>query len=104
MLTQEQIQELEVQHGRIAHVRSRTEGEWEVVLKKPKRSDYKMFRSQSHNSSQAADAQEILVRKMVVYPDADAFMAMLEEYPAIPEACTGAVALLTGLAAAADSK
>ena len=104
MLSQEQLQELEAQHGRIAHVRSRTEGEWEIVLKKPKRSDYKMYRTQSSNPRDLLDAQEILVRKMLVFPDADTFAAMLEEYPAIPEACTMAVVNLTGMAVAADSK
>lgn len=104
MISKEQLDELETLHGRIAHVRSLREGEWEVVLKKPRRADYKMFRSQSHNAAQASDATEILVRKLVVYPSADEFMALLEEYPAIPEACSGAVGMLVGISAAADSK
>jgi hypothetical protein len=57
-----------------------------------------------HNPAQAADAQEILARQCCVFPDGDAFDALLEEWPAIPESASEAFSDLLGLAIDQDSK
>lgn len=88
-LTQQQLDELEATHGRIAHVRSK-QGEWEVVFRKPTRAEYKQYRARHHNPMQVADAQEILARQTVVYPSKEAFDALLEVWPAIPETASEA--------------
>lgn len=105
MIPKEKIEELEATHKRIAVVRGNGDPPaWEIVMRKPTRAEYKMFRAQLTNPAQAPDAQEILVRKCVVYPDAAAFDAMLEDYPAIPEAVGDALRRLIGLGAAEDTK
>lgn len=89
--TLERLAELEAQHGRIAHVRGKSEpvgkyaallaasrggptngaGEevapWEAVFRKPTRGEYKAFRSRAHNPSQKPEAQEILARNTIVW-------------------------------------
>jgi len=102
-ITQEELDKLEATHGRIAHLRGKG-GTWEIVLRKPNRAEYKQFRSRSNNPELAPDAQEQLARQCVVYPSRDAFDALLEEWPAIPEAASKAFSNLMGLAVEADSK
>lgn len=103
MLSDEQLSELEAKHKRVARVRSK-DGEWEIVLRRPTRAEYKQFRTRSHNPGTVADAQETLARQCVVYPSREAFDALLEEWPAIPEAASGAFSRLMGLAIDDDSK
>lgn len=108
-ITPEKLTELEALHGRIAHLKSKTVDDkgnhaWEIVLRKPSRPEYKQFRAQSHNPNQIAEAQEILARKTVVYPSREEFDVMLDDWPALPEACGESFKLLTGLAVAEDVK
>lgn len=103
MLTPDQIKSLEDSHKRIAVVRH--EGaEWCVVYRAPSRAEYKQFRSRINNPQTAPDAQEQLARQCVVYPSKEAFDALLEEWPAIPEASSKAFSRLMGLAVEDDSK
>lgn len=97
MLTADAIAEFETTHKRIAHVIGK-DNAWECVFRKPTRAEYKRFRSMASNPSQQADAQEVLARSCVVYPTPVDFDALLEEYPAIAEACGGALGKLVGLA------
>lgn len=102
MLTEDQIKELEAAHRRVAHVYARDQ--WEVVFRAPTRAEYKRFRSEINNPNTSADAQEKLARTCVVYPTREAFDALLEEWPAIPEACSKAFSRLMGLTAEEDVK
>jgi hypothetical protein len=117
MLTEEQIAELDAKHGRTAMVRSPGRGpdkkggdpvppgtDWEVIFRKPRSAEYKRFRAANHNPALIADAQETLARQTVVYPSPEAFNALLEEWPAIPEAASKAFAHLMGLTADESSK
>lgn len=103
MLSKEEIDKLEVAHGRIAIVRARG-AEWEIVFRRPTRAEYKQFRTRLHNPQLAADAQEQLARQCVVHPSPEAFDRLLEEWPAIPEAASGAFSRLMGLAIDDDLK
>lgn len=102
VLTEEAIKELETTHKRVAHLHD-VGGEWEIVLRKPTRPEYKHFRAMI-NGAQASDAQEMLVRKLCVYPDRETFDALLEDWPGIPEACGAAIKSLTGMSASEDLK
>lgn len=103
MLDKDTLAKLEVDHKRIAHVVGKDQS-WEIVLRKPSRAEYKMFRSRLNDDRLKADAQEALVRQLVVYPSKDAFDALVEDWPAIPEAASEAVARLMGLQTEADLK
>ena len=103
MLTDEQLADLEAQHGRIARVRGQS-NTWEVVFRKPSRAEYKQFRGRVNNPQLAADAQEQLARQCVVHPSKEAFDALLEDWPAIPEAASKAFSALMGLAVDEDLK
>lgn len=94
-ITDEQVAELEVAHGRVAHCKGKG-GSWECVFRKPKRAEYKAFRSKSHGSGKA-DALEALAKQTVVFPSALEFEAMLEDYPGIPEACADVFMTLAGM-------
>jgi len=103
MLTQEDIEKLEAQHGMIAHCKGKVVedrngkkyNEWEVVLKKAPRKVYKVFRSMANNPTQAADAQEFAMRNMIVYPSVENLDALLEQYPGIPESKSVVAAIKT---------
>lgn len=103
MLTQAEVEALEATHKRVAHLKG-TGDAWEVVLRKPTRAEYKRFRAMSHNPAQVAEAQEILARSTVVYPSKEAFDALLEDWPGIPEACGKAFTELSGIAHQEDVK
>ena len=94
-ITQEQLDQWESQHKRILHVVGKNNA-WEVVLRKPTRAEYKMFRSNAHDKAKLADAQEILARQIVLSPDAVSFDALLDDYPGIPEAIGPYLADLVG--------
>ena len=109
MISAEDLAKLEADHKRVALVKSfdKTpdgEPEWCVVYKKPNRGQYKQFRSRINNESLAPDATEQLARALVVYPSPEAFDALLEEWPAIPEASSKALLRLMGMAAEPDLK
>ena len=98
MLTEDQIAEFETTHNRIAHVIGKDKA-WEVVVRKPTRSEFKRFKAMVHNPSQAPDAMEHLIRTCVVYPSRDALDALLEDFPALPAAFDSQLAELVGAAA-----
>lgn len=106
MLTQEQLQELETAHGRIARVvgkpypkigedATKAPPAWEVVYRQPKRAEVKMFRAK--NSKNDPESVEALARQCVVFPSKEAFDALLDEWPAIPEASAEALGRLMGV-------
>jgi hypothetical protein len=88
MLSQEQISAFEAQHGDVLVLRGKPGKDelpkWEIVLKKPSRAQYKMFRNAVQKSD--PDAQENLVIGICVHPDRATFQALLDRFPAIPEA------------------
>lgn len=102
-LTQEQVKELEATHKRIAHVKD-LDGEWEVVYRRPTRAEYRRFRSSINDPQLSADATEQLARTLVVYPSREAFDALLEEWPAIPEGSSKALLRLMGTATTQEGK
>lgn len=59
---------------------------WECVFRAPTRNEYKMFRANAHNTARVADANDTLAIQTNVYPGREAFMALLEKFPGIPEA------------------
>jgi len=95
MLSDQEIAELKSTHGRIAHVVGKGNA-WEVVFRKPTRAEYKKFKADAANPARQSDAQEMLARSIVVHPSREAFDALLEDYPAIPEASSSAIAELVG--------
>jgi hypothetical protein len=107
MLTEDELKQLEATHGEIRHVVGKKDKKtdthpWEVVLRKPKRPEYKNYRSLASNPKTAADAQETLVRMICVHPPKEltgAFDALLDSFPAIPEACGAAISDLVGIEA-----
>lgn len=96
-VTEEQLKELETKYGRVAHVKG-ANGAWEIVLRKPKRLEYKSFRANAHNPVAKADAQEALVRQLIVVPEKGEIDALLDDWCGIPEACTKAIEQLSGVA------
>lgn len=102
-ITEEQIKALEAQHRRVKHVRI---NDIDLVLRAPKRHEYKRFRSQAHGE-QRADAQEDLMRLIVVHPSPrEAFDTLLEDYPGLCEHddVTKAIKALTGVGGDPEGK
>jgi hypothetical protein len=104
MITKEMIATLEERHKRVAHVVSahkNNEGSphWEVVLRRPSRAEYNRFRTQAMDPARKADAQDVLVRQIAVEPAGEAIGALIDEWPAIPEACGEAIDVLSGMSA-----
>lgn len=122
-LTQAELDALVVKHGEIWRLegkpvsvtlpaiddeRPKTEERvpWEVVIRKPERKDYKLFRSNCHRPEKKDIAQEILLRSCLVVPPLSAFDRLLDEYPGIPEAPAVGEALseATGMASEESEK
>jgi hypothetical protein len=110
MLTDETVAALTAKYRRVCAIRR---ADVEFVIRAPSRGEYKAFRAALHTAATQADAQEDLVRDLVVWcsdrTDVDArvaFDALLDEYPALCEnpAVSGEVSKFTGLAFAAQGK
>ena len=101
--TEEEIQKLRETHGRIEVVTGKG-GAWVVVYRKPTRAEYKRFRAMSHRPEAVADAQEALARSCAVFPAKAEYDALLEDYPAIPEASGKALGDLAGISAEETGK
>jgi hypothetical protein len=108
-ITPEKIAELDATHKRASHVhstRTRADGawEWEFVIRKPTRAEYKQWRAKINSENTASDATEQLIRKIAVLPSGEAFEAMLEDWPALAEAAVPAIKAMCGLDADHDRK
>ena len=101
-ITKEVLDALRQKHKRIAHLKSsRTleDGktpEWQFVIRAPKRSEYKRFRSEVHNESRKSEATETLVRQLVIFPTPEEFDALMEDWPALCDGCGGTLNALAG--------
>ena len=104
-ITTEKLAELEAAHGRIGVV-THTDGKsWAVVLRKPKRGEYKMFRAHSGNDQKRPEAQENLVKQTCIWPETgQALDALLDEWPGIPEACGAMLMSLAGMSGLEQGK
>lgn len=96
MLTSEQIEEFRTKYKRIAHVVG-TDNAWEVVLRKPTRAEFKRYKGLLHGEGKAAACEWMAIATCVHPASPEAFEALLEDYPAIPEACSPKIALIVGL-------
>ena len=87
MLSSQELDKLRAENpAGIVHLVAK-DGKWEAVFKAPNRAQYKMFRANNHNQARVADANEILARQICIFPPTpEAFEALLDKFPAIPEA------------------
>lgn len=124
-LSQAELDELIVKHGEIwrlegkavsCKVKELADGvekvvdemrvPWEIVIRKPERKDYKLFRSNAQRPERKDMAQEILLRSCLVSPPISSFDKLLDAYPGIPEApsVSEALAEATGMASEDSEK
>ena len=109
-ITPEQLAAFEAQHKRIAYIKSSetlADGktpEWEIVLRRPTRTEYKMLKQALNNDRTTVDAFEQCVRKLSLFPEGQALDVLIEEWPGIPEACWKAFERLAGMAGAEERK
>ncbi len=98
---------MKAQYGRVAVVAFSPD--LEIVIRAPNRGEYRVCRAMMHNAAQAPDAQEDLVRKLVVWCNGvgsswkDAlkeFDALLNTYPGLCEnrAASAEISEFTGIA------
>lgn len=86
MLTKDELDKLREQNpGGIVHLVGAGD-RYECVFRTPTRAEYKMFRANLHNDARKADANEVLAMQVVVHPSREAFGALLDRFPAIPDA------------------
>ena len=106
LLTPAQILEFETKYGEedIAIVRKRNRRDakafdWEIVLRRPATDEYHIFKSRALKESSSARANEMLVKQVLVYPDAERFNDFLKRWPGICEstAVNAAIQELCGL-------
>lgn len=101
------VTELRAKYGRVAVVSFSPE--LEIAIRAPTRGEYKVCRSMMHNPAQQADAQEDLIRKIVVWCSGEcssqpaalkAFDALLQTYPGLCEnrAASAEISEFTGIA------
>lgn len=103
MLTEEQIKEIEASplaKGRpctVVRGKRKSDGSfpWEVVVRKPTRPEYKNYRALAVKGD--PEAQEVIFRMVCVHPPKEAFDALLDDFPAIPEAAAKAIGDLVGI-------
>jgi hypothetical protein len=114
MLTQEDIEKLQAQHGLVIHCKGRvvedSDGkkynQWEIVLKKPARKDYLVWLDMINDEKKKPGASSFIVRKMLAYPELAGFDALLEEHYGICQTTVvqKAIATFCGLDAEESGK
>jgi hypothetical protein len=105
LISQEQLAELESTHKRIGVVAHPDGKSWFVVLRKPNYLEYKLFRANANNPTTLPDAQEKLFRATCVVPEKAADqVALLNDWPGIPEACGKTFAMLAGMTGVEEGK
>jgi len=105
VVSKEKLEELEALHKRIGVVTHPDGKSWYVVLRKPKRAEYKLFRANSNNPQLQAEAQEKLFKCTCVVPATQPEIeALLDEWPGIPEACARMFIELAGMAGVEEGK
>ncbi len=105
MVTPEKLAELESAHGRIGVVTHPDGKSWVLVLRHPRRVEYKMFRQYAANEQKKTEAQETLVKQTCVWPETPAALdALLDEWPGIPEACGATLMSLAGMSGLEQGK
>lgn len=96
--------ELEGKFGELQALRHRTKP-LAVLLREPKRGEYKMWRAASHDPKKVADAQEVLFRQICVFPETPGELEqLLDQWPAVAEASSEAISKLTGLSGVDQGK
>ena len=96
--------ELEGKHGELQALRHRSKP-LAVLLREPKRGEYKMWRAASHDPKKVADAQEVLFRQICVFPETPAEVEQLmDQWIGVAEASSEAIDRLTGLTGVIQGK
>lgn len=106
MFTQADLDKFRADHAQgIVHLVGKN-GAWECVFRAPSRNEYKMYRANVHNPARIADASDTLAIQTVVSHSREAFLALLEKFPGIPEALCASDDLkeLTGTAVEEGAK
>jgi hypothetical protein len=105
IISQEKLDALETQYKRIGVVTHPDGKSWAVVLRKPTRSEYKLFKANANNANTQSEAQEKLFKGTCVLPEGQpAIDALLEDWPGIPEACSKTFQMLAGMSGVEEGK
>ncbi|GAC1536326.1 MAG: hypothetical protein NVS3B10_00140 [Polyangiales bacterium] len=107
LITPEQIAALEAVHGEIFLARgTRADREsptgrrvtWQIAMRRPTKSEYLATKSRSANPAQAPQANEMLVKMLLVHPSKEEFEKLLDKWRGICEApsTNKAIAALLG--------
>ena len=99
-ITAELFQQFNAQHDGRCEVLSIGNDETDVIVRPPSGVEYDRFKVEA---SKAADrpeiglnAMKILTRACVVYPDKDAFTALMEKYPALADSYANELLQMAG--------
>jgi hypothetical protein len=103
-MEKENLEELRAKHGRVEHIEAE-DGAWEVVIRAPTRQQYTAFKHALQDEVQKPRAVEMLFRAICVHPSEPAELdKLLDDFPAIPEACSDEIMALLGAKAKKRAK
>jgi len=94
MLEETQLESLKERHGEIFLVEI-LEGET-LAFRRPSRAEYKRFKAQALDDHKRIEADEQLVRSVVVYPEGAELEALLDRKPALATSLAGEVLEVAG--------
>ena len=104
LVSAEKQAELEAKYGELRAMRHHSKP-LAVILREPKRGEYKMYRAGATNERTKADAQETLFKQICVVPEGPAAVEqLLDQWPAAPEACSSMIEKLAGLTGVEQGK
>ena len=90
MLSEENVRAYEAQYGDVVHVvgpreTPAAEPAWELVMRRPKRAEYRFYKTNMLSDRTKVDANTILLSQVTVYPDPKALDDLLGRFWAIPD-------------------
>jgi len=86
------------------HMLEAREHDVAVLVKKPGRAQYRMFRENIADDTRKAHAPENLLLGCLVWPDRKTFEAQLDELPAVGDSLSGDLLKLAGLTRDTEKK
>jgi hypothetical protein len=78
--------------------------EFECMVKRPPRGEWKRFRAMSSDEAQRSEALEMLTKACIVHPPLPEFMKLLDQRPGLTEAIGAELVEVAGLVQGASTK
>lgn len=104
--TKEQVEALDIENDDVLHLDGGEMAPWHIVVRRPTRNETLVYKAAARREGQSATANEGLIKKIAVFPDADAMKRICEKWALAPDGIVDSAKFkeFVGISAQADLK